>query len=398
MVTKEPKPITATERATKTRAELLKNHPFYGILAMHLEIIETDMLPTMGVDGKRLWINPEFAGTLNDAEFKGVIAHEVLHCVYAHSIRREERNPMIWNMAADFVINADLLADGFTLPDSRLFDPKYADMTTEQVYSELVSDPDSQPDSFADFGTVIDQQGEERDDGKMTENEKAQAESDWKERAVMAAMAEERQNASDMGGNASGDGRVPGTCSAASRRFLGVLRAPKESWADVLRQYVSQTSVTDYSWVRPNRRHVANGLYLPGRAETAVLHVVGIVDISGSISETLYAQFMAELQAMLDESVVTKLSVVFANTAVTETREAHPGDVIPTDICIGGGTAFSDSMRWVADNAADAAVAVYFTDMCTHDFGTDPGIPVMWAEYGGGGATPPFGEVVKFVQ
>lgn len=44
---------------------------------------------------------------LRPKEVEFLVAHEVLHVVYDHMGRREQRDPKIWNIADDYAVNAD---------------------------------------------------------------------------------------------------------------------------------------------------------------------------------------------------------------------------------------------------------------------------------------------------
>ena len=54
---------------------------------------------------------PAFVKALNDQELLFLCGHEVLHCVFDHFDRREDRNPQIYNMAGDYVINLLLVEE-----------------------------------------------------------------------------------------------------------------------------------------------------------------------------------------------------------------------------------------------------------------------------------------------
>ena len=79
----------------------------------------------MATDGSRIVYNPAFVDELKPAELEGTLAHEVLHCALGHQCRRGERDPRLWNEAADLAINPILLENGFTLPAGALIDPAF---------------------------------------------------------------------------------------------------------------------------------------------------------------------------------------------------------------------------------------------------------------------------------
>ena len=56
-----------------------------------------------------------------------------------HVSRRESRDPYIWNIAADIVVN-DLIKrnTSFKLPKGAIFDEKYRDKSVEYIYEKLL--------------------------------------------------------------------------------------------------------------------------------------------------------------------------------------------------------------------------------------------------------------------
>jgi hypothetical protein len=150
---------------TKAKFQLISEQPFFGYLLLSLRAKAVDWCPTMGVDGKFLYINPKFAAELKPYEFKYVLAHEILHMVYKHHLRGpvqispRELNERVqngdpemaelmykhkkYNIAGDLRINADLKNDfGMRMPTTikPLYDRKFDDSTkwyTEKIYREI---------------------------------------------------------------------------------------------------------------------------------------------------------------------------------------------------------------------------------------------------------------------
>ena len=60
---------------------------------------------TMATDGRSVWFNPDWCEGHGVEKTMGVIAHEVLHVVNKHHLRRGERDAELWNVAADLLIN-----------------------------------------------------------------------------------------------------------------------------------------------------------------------------------------------------------------------------------------------------------------------------------------------------
>ena len=113
---------TTAEKLTKARTQLLLGQPFFGTLGLKLKLV-AGSLPTMATDGSRIVYNPGFVDQLKPAELEGTLAHEVLHCALGHQCRRGERDPGLWNEAADFAINPILIGNGFALPAGALIEP-----------------------------------------------------------------------------------------------------------------------------------------------------------------------------------------------------------------------------------------------------------------------------------
>src|ERR1700754_149902 len=100
-------------RMTKARAALITSQPFFGTLALYLNIVEQESCGTMAVDGTNLYYAPSFLNKLTPAELRGIIVHEVLHCAFQHHVRRQGRDMELWNEACDYAINPVVLESGF---------------------------------------------------------------------------------------------------------------------------------------------------------------------------------------------------------------------------------------------------------------------------------------------
>ena len=123
------------ERITKAKCQLLIHEPWFGQLACYLNVIPTKDLPietpacvTMSGD---MYYRPDWMDTLNDNEIKGIICHEIMHLAYLHLNRLQEREPYVWNTAADLKINLDIEnSNHMDLPEGVLI-PKYGKWSTE---------------------------------------------------------------------------------------------------------------------------------------------------------------------------------------------------------------------------------------------------------------------------
>lgn len=100
---------------------LEKKSPFLSdiLSRMHLIVVDANdpVIQTMAVDPwGNIYVNPKFGLTLNENEFFGVFAHECLHIANLTFLRESGRNPKVWNIATDAVMNAALTSEGYALP------------------------------------------------------------------------------------------------------------------------------------------------------------------------------------------------------------------------------------------------------------------------------------------
>jgi hypothetical protein len=166
----------------KARAQLLLEHPFFGVLALKLKFVVDESISTANTDGTRLSFTPKFVKKQTMPQSKGLIAHEIMHIVLNHHTRRGDRDPDLWNIAGDFGINNELIKAGFILPDGGLIDKSYDGMSTEAIYAALEALP--QAPKPCPWGIVLD-----GDSGSLNPKSFAQQESEWQIAVGQAAEA-----------------------------------------------------------------------------------------------------------------------------------------------------------------------------------------------------------------
>lgn len=140
--------------------------PIYAAIIHSMTILATRKVSTMGVNIDTLVINPDFFAEMSEPEALFVLFHEVGHVLYGHVHRRGNRDPQVWNLAADMIVNAMLVKDmgcqpgktvklpvqtnfvqEFSVRDDCIFnadvDPDHDNV--EAIYSELIKTAKSQP-------------------------------------------------------------------------------------------------------------------------------------------------------------------------------------------------------------------------------------------------------------
>lgn len=135
---------TASEMAAQW---FISHYPLLGGLAAGFHIIEDYRLcnqeeisiAAVNVTKGEIYVNP--AAGLNKEELKFVLAHEFLHAGLMHHERREGRDPYLWNVACDYVINGWLREMGVgEMPDQGLYDESLKDVSAEELYDRIVRD------------------------------------------------------------------------------------------------------------------------------------------------------------------------------------------------------------------------------------------------------------------
>ena len=361
---------------------------FFATLVLRLQPQVNWLIETIATDGRVLQYSPSFVLGLSPDELVGVLAHEALHCALAHPLRCGSREHEQWNIACDLAINPLLLQAGIILPSGRL-------MPGEGAYTEF--EPFKSADEYYGLLPSISscsQGDEETSQGKPKNSDpggcgqvtapqqddpasQQQQEAEWKVALVQAQQA------------AQGRSSLP---TGLGRTLQEVLQPPAD-WKSVLREFVAQHAKNDYSWLRPNRRLLAQGLYLPGVYSEELGEVVLAVDTSGSISSSLLQRFANEVNAVLAAYDCT-VTVLYHDTEIQGilTWQTHDGPLTLEPVG-GGGTSHVCVFQWLEESALTPACVICLTDLDTDFPDYLPNIPVLWAVTGSKNHAP-FGQIV----
>jgi predicted metal-dependent peptidase len=146
-------PSLGAARAYRTKAEdarawFVSNYPLLGALASSFELIEDPLVcqrlgisvAAVDMETREIFINP--AAGLSAEEHRFVMAHELLHVGLRHDVRCRGRDPFLWNVACDYVINGWLVEMGIgQLPRvGALYDQTLKHESAEAIYDMMVTD------------------------------------------------------------------------------------------------------------------------------------------------------------------------------------------------------------------------------------------------------------------
>ena len=386
------------EKLTTARISLLLKKPFFGNMATRLKLKETPGLPTAATDGRHLYYNADFIDALDVKQVEFLICHEVLHVAFEHMLRRGDRDPQGWNVAADYAINTIIINEGIgkepTGDMAPLYDPQYDGLSAEQIYDKL-SDLQKQQKTLdvhldLDKGeaTIEDKDGNKQKikiGQGMSKSEQDQLKDEIKASLIQSAKA-----------TSNGAGNIP----SGLERLITDITAPKMDWRQMLRATIKSQIKNNYTWTRPSRKMYSTNAVLPGLDVDNELDVCVAIDTSGSIDNKMLTDFLSEINGIKDEFDDYKIRVWCFDTEVhaDETFETWDGKEIQ-DYQPGGygGTDISVNWKYMQDEGFRPQSLVVFTDGETWDrWGDADYCDTLWVIHGGNHIKPPFGQTVYY--
>ena len=362
----------ADDAIIKARISLYIEQPLYGVLALRLALRQTSAIKTLAVDHKNLYYNPDFLLSLEPDLRKAGVCHELLHIVYDHLDRLNGRNPKKWNAAGDYVINAALKKDSFQIGENWLFNAAYDGMTTDHIYT-LLPDEDEKGDGPGDGGGW----GEFDEMIPSDPADAAVNKAEWDIAVVQAAAI------------AKSAGNIP----ESFERFVEQIKAPKVDWKEKLRRFITQATKGDYSWMRPQRRMLPMGYYLPSLYSEAMAQLVVAIDTSGSIDQYTLDLFGSEIVAAKNAARPEQLVNIYCDAEVNHVDTFAEFDKVEFKMHGGGGTDFRPPFEHVETESLKPACFIYLTDGYGPFPDTPPPYPVLWVMTTD--VRPPWGECVK---
>jgi predicted metal-dependent peptidase len=381
------------EKIITARIALLLKAPFFGNLATRLKLVNADdWCSTAATDGRNFYYCTEFIQKLPAKQLEFLVGHEVLHVVYDHMGRRQDRDPRISNIAADYCVNADLIDQKVgerinVVP--MLYEPKYRGMAYEEVYDDLMKNVKQVTlDQLA--GMLLDEHldgngdgdGDDEKDGKGRPK-LSQAEKD--------AIKDEIREAVLNAAQAAGAGNLP----AGVKRMIQDLTAPVMDWRELLQQQLESTFKEDFTWMKTNRRGWHLDAVLPGRRPGEMVDICVAIDTSGSISSENIREFLTEVKGIMESYDQYRIRVWTFDTEVYNLQEFTSDnleDIANYDAQGGGGTDFMANWEFMRENEIEPNRLVVFTDgMPFGEWGEENYCDTVWIIRGNPGCEPPWG-------
>ena len=432
----------ASEILSVCRRDVLTKYPFIGSIALRMEMVPVRdiRVRTACTDGNSVYFDIAFLSSLTREEQTFVLAHEVWHAVMMHLVRRQNRNPELFNVATDKEVNYMLHKDGFTAPKELLFPTKEEEgKCAEEIYEMLLKkmkNNNQQQNQQNKNGNSSNSNGQPSQNGSQSDkngNKTGEFKGQF-DKHVYDGMEDGQPNKSNNGQNGDGDGDGDGDSSGnsygeltdkygkvgfdsdfqpkVSKDFADKMRETIVSeaqrvekmkgslpahikelvkkctqaeikWQEVLAQFVTRCyNSGNRSWIPPNRRHVHNGVYLQSR-QTAKIKACVVIDTSGSTYGDRQT-FLTELNGLVKSFGQYELTIMCADAEVASCNTYTQDDDLDIEsngfeMAGGGGTSFCPAFDYVLDNQIDCDCLIYLTD----GYGDAPkknpiGIPVLW--------------------
>lgn len=348
----------------KARVQLVLQHPFFATLLMKAKVTLDDKLPTACVNAYgHIKVGTGFATTITVQQMMFVLAHEVMHPALAHFSRRGSRNPRGWNVAGDKIINDMLVQAGMTKVEGCIYQHGASAFYAEELYQQ---DPEGSGSGQGADGAYEPGNGlDDMDHTPMDDAQERECEETWRVNMAQAKTIAKQQ------------GKMPGSLE----RLVDSIINPVTPWFLLLERLMTNFIKADYSWSRPNKRHIGAGLYLPSSGKQPSMGTVVIQsDESGSISPNELEHFAGHISKIIETCRPEKVIVLHTDTRVHTHVDEFTLDDLPLQFksYAGGGTDMRAGVQWCIEQGVDPEVFVTLTDGYTPFPTEDPGFPLVW--------------------
>lgn len=360
-----------------------KNAAFLAYVMSSLKFEWCEPIRTAGTNGTNLLWNPYYFWFLKRSGRISILVHEIWHAALLHPLRRGNRDPEVWNEAADTYLDNMMDNEGYDLtnlfPQELGFSPyaktfinhHYDGWSVEQIYDDYMSDPLKRlRKGGGDQVLDIMQAGQAQQQKNL---------------AIVVAAHHAAMLAKDAG-------KLPGELQSILKKFL----KPKLPWHTLLRKFFNELASQDYSWTRPSRR--SQEVYLPSLRATnpSLSHVIEYFDVSGSVTDPEVIRFNSEVKHIWETYTPEKMTIVQFDIRIQDEWELKRGEQFNELKVTGrGGTSLACVRDHIIANRPTAVII--FSDLrCPKMERLPPGlnIPIIWVAINNYSAQVDFGKLV----
>lgn len=430
MALSESKIKGCIKRLLLSRMRILYNHGFYGLLLMHMIYAVSEEIETACTDGVRITFGIDFLDSLSDSELDFVMMHEILHVVLQHCFRGDVEDPEAYNIAADIVVNSNIMLEN-GMKASSITLSKYGtsmhvapdgkeghEYTAEQVYVMLPKNLNKKGNNKS-HGSADGRakKGNNKSPGsavgrakKEISKEQHQPVRVWDDHSRWGKY-EEDDTLRDVWVKRFEDAaeaikiRDPsnarGLLTAFAERILKELKKTQTDWRTILNDFI-QEEVVDYSFAPPDRRFDDSPFFLPdfNGKEDRVEDILFMIDTSGSMSDDMIAAAYSEVKGAIDQfNGKLKGWLGFFDAAIIKPQPfSDENEFKIIKPAGGGGTDFQIIFEYVFHHMSDKLPASII--ILSDGYAPFPleklagGIPVLWL-LNNEEVNPPWGKVAR---
>jgi predicted metal-dependent peptidase len=319
-----------SSQSEQARNWFIGNFPLLGALAATFEIIEDKALcqsldisvAAINMERKEIYINPQ--AQLNELEMRFVMAHEFLHAGLRHDVRASGRDPFLWNVACDYVVNGWLVEMGIgKMPDiGILYDPTLKNESSEAIYDRLIQERRRHP-----YRNTITLRGKNM--GDMLDHP------GWWKRGKGVELDEFYRSCLSQGLDLQEQlGR--GYLSAGLIEEIRALGQPPISWDVELAQWFDMhfpPTEKVRTYARLSRRQsstpdIPRPLWVKNRPQQDYERTFGVLlDTSGSMSKVMLAKALGAIASYSIARDVIAVRVVFCDAAAYDQGYMEPEEI-----------------------------------------------------------------------
>lgn len=191
--------------------------------------------------------------------------------------------------------------------------------------------------------------------------------------------------------------RMQGKSLGNLEELIKDLLEPKLSWRDLLRNFVTSSVKSDYSWFPPSKKYLYLNLCLPSIHGEAI-EIVFAIDTSGSMSTDDIKCALSELKGICDQFQNYAIHLFQCDYGIQDYILLTPYDFqFPNKIKGRGGTSFKPVFQEVVQRGIKPQCLIYFTDLYGEFPEEVPEYPVMWLSCSDI-TDAPFGVVIKYTR
>jgi len=383
---------SAAFKMKKAVVNLLMSHPFFGIIASRLKIEENNSLPTAATNGLKIMYNIGFVSLLNQKEVEFLLGHEVLHCIFEHMFRVNERDHQIFNLACDFAVNQVLVDQNIGEPikvAKPLLDSKYRGMTAEEIHSDLLNTDRSDMKTI-DFH--IKPSNDSNSEGESSENQKGTSGEDELE-GVDEEARDKIKEIVEQAAKQVDAGDIPNEVQRALKNW----KSGELDWKSILRSTLISSLRGNYSFAIPAKKTRQYGISLPSLLPEESISIAIAVDTSMSISESLLHDFLGEVSSIMSMFNSFEIIIWSFDTSVYNVKkfnEYNAHELLDYQLKGGGGTDFVVNWTYMKENNIVPNQFLMFTDGMPYGSWGDSDYCDTIFILDRGNIEPPFGEKI----